>query len=131
MSESYQSDVSTPRRIQLRRTKGWRKPQGAVVVARPTKWGNPFRPVRQPSGLWVATDDNDVTYEAFGPFRSHKDALIYCARLFEEVEVDLGLLADRVDVTELRGKDLCCWCPLDQLCHADVLLALANGKEQP
>jgi hypothetical protein len=26
----------------------------------------------------------------------------------------------------LRGHDLACWCPLDQLCHADVLLELAN-----
>jgi hypothetical protein len=32
-----------PERIQLRRTKGWRLPEGAVSVARPTKWGNPFR----------------------------------------------------------------------------------------
>ena len=31
----------TPRRIQLRRTRGWRKPPGAVVVPRPTRWGNP------------------------------------------------------------------------------------------
>jgi len=29
----------------------------------------------------------------------------------------------------LRGKDLACWCPLDQPCHADVLLELANEKE--
>lgn len=29
---------------------------------------------------------------------------------------------------ELRGKDLACWCPLGQPCHADVLLELANGK---
>lgn len=27
-----------PSRIQLRRTKGWRKPEGAIVVARPSKW---------------------------------------------------------------------------------------------
>lgn len=26
----------------------------------------------------------------------------------------------------LRGKNLCCWCPLDGPCHADVLLDLAN-----
>lgn len=26
----------------------------------------------------------------------------------------------------LRGHDLACWCPLDQPCHADVLLELAN-----
>lgn len=27
----------------------------------------------------------------------------------------------------LVGKTLVCWCPLDQPCHADVLLELANG----
>jgi hypothetical protein len=27
----------------------------------------------------------------------------------------------------LRGKNLACWCPLDQPCHADVLLELANA----
>jgi hypothetical protein len=26
----------------------------------------------------------------------------------------------------LRGKDLACWCKLDEPCHADVLLELAN-----
>jgi len=26
----------------------------------------------------------------------------------------------------LRGKNLACWCALDQPCHADVLLELAN-----
>lgn len=29
---------------------------------------------------------------------------------------------------ELRGRDLVCWCPLDQPCHADVLLELANQE---
>ncbi|MGO8055976.1 DUF4326 domain-containing protein, partial [Rhizobium leguminosarum] len=29
---------------------------------------------------------------------------------------------------ELRGKNLACWCPLDQPCHADVLLEIANSK---
>ncbi len=27
---------------------------------------------------------------------------------------------------ELRSKNLACWCPLDQPCHADVLLEIAN-----
>ena len=26
----------------------------------------------------------------------------------------------------LKGKNLACWCPLDQPCHADILLAIAN-----
>jgi hypothetical protein len=34
--------TTTPRRVQQRRTKGWRKPDGAISVARPHKWGNPF-----------------------------------------------------------------------------------------
>ena len=31
----------------------------------------------------------------------------------------------------LRGKNLACWCPLDQPCHADVLLELANPQISP
>jgi hypothetical protein len=29
---------------------------------------------------------------------------------------------------ELRGRDLACWCPLDEPCHADVLLEIANAE---
>ncbi len=29
-------------------------------------------------------------------------------------------------VAALRGRDLACWCRLDEPCHADVLLELAN-----
>lgn len=35
--------------------------------------------------------------------------------------------APLMDLSPLRGKDLACWCPLDQPCHADVLLELANS----
>jgi Domain of unknown function (DUF4326) len=34
--------MTTPKRVQLRRIKGWRKPDGAISVARPHKWGNLF-----------------------------------------------------------------------------------------
>jgi hypothetical protein len=30
------------------------------------------------------------------------------------------------DVTPLRGKNLACFCALDAMCHADVLLCEAN-----
>jgi hypothetical protein len=39
--------------------------------------------------------------------------------------------APLLDLTELRGKNLACWCPLDEPCHADVLLEFANGKDTP
>ncbi|MBX7433477.1 DUF4326 domain-containing protein [Mycobacterium sp. Y57] len=44
-----------PQRIRLRRTKGWRKPDSTIVVARPTRWGNPFP---------VIVGDTVVTYSA-------------------------------------------------------------------
>ena len=34
--------MSAPKRIQRRRTKGWRMPEGAVYVGRGSKWGNPL-----------------------------------------------------------------------------------------
>lgn len=30
------------------------------------------------------------------------------------------------ELTELRGKNLACWCKIGNPCHADVLLELAN-----
>lgn len=85
------------KRIQRRRTKGWRMPEGAVYVGRPTKWGNPY-------GLDVYSRE-----EAIGLYE--REMLFLSA---------MGFL------DELRGHDLACWCPLDQPCHADVLLELAN-----
>lgn len=87
-------------RVRLRRARGWRKPEGAVVVARPSKWGNPWR---------------------IGDGLSRAEAV---RRYREWVEGDperMGLIR-----RELVGRDLCCWCPLDEPCHADVLLEIAN-----
>jgi hypothetical protein len=30
----------------------------------------------------------------------------------------------------LAGRDLACWCPLDEPCHADVLLDVANRSDE-
>jgi hypothetical protein len=37
-----------------------------------------------------------------------------------------GLEEAGLDIAELRGLDLACWCRPDQACHADTLLELAN-----
>ena len=37
--------------------------------------------------------------------------------------------AATLDVTPLVGKDLACWCPLDQECHADILLELVDALD--
>jgi hypothetical protein len=91
-----------PQRLQRSRRKGSRLPDDVVVVTRPTKWGNPH-----PLDLGRA--------EAVRRYRS-------------------DLLAGRLAVTtddverELRGRDLACYCPLDEPCHADVLLEVANER---
>lgn len=100
-----------PKRIQVHRTAGWRKPQAAVYVGRPTVWGNPWRVGGKAHG-------------ALGP----KEAVAEYERALTS-----GTLTDRAGLPlmdrlgELRGKDLACWCDLDQPCHADVLLRYANG----
>lgn len=103
-----------PERIQLRRTRGWRKPVGAVVVARPSKWGNPFR-VGAPWGDRVVTPEIAVRL-----FIRWLDSSGSQPRFGVERAVILR------DLDELRGHDLACWCPVGQPCHGDVLLARAN-----
>jgi hypothetical protein len=84
-------------------------PDGAVYVGRPTKWGNPFRVGRDPDLGEVPT-----VWLSVKNYRSWMtDPLRWC-------------LPPPPDVSEIRGKDLVCWCRLDAMCHADVLLELAN-----
>lgn len=107
-----------PKRIQRKRTKGWRMPDGAVYVGRPTKFGNPFV-VGEKYG-WGVPGSAEIE----GPFQPIKDRREATAAFRSWLE-DQHDLVDAAR-TELRGKDLACFCPLDQPCHADVLLELAN-----
>jgi hypothetical protein len=100
--DSAPAPRSGPRRIQLQRTKGWRKPAGAIVVARPSRWGNPF--------LLGLDGDRELIV------RRYREALGDGKLAFSERDVR----------TELAGHDLACWCPLDAGCHADVLLEVAS-----
>jgi len=89
------------KRIQRKRTKGWRAPDGAIYVGRPTKWGNPH--------AW-----HEMT--------------LYSEAEARQIVVDLyrdwltSGPGQSLPLEELQGHDLMCWCPLDQPCHADVLI---------
>lgn len=107
----------SPQRIQQRRTKGWRKPEGAVAVGRGTKWGNPVT-----AGLLVPSQPDPV-FQRFWLKQHFRRWLGGSAPW-------LGTPPSTEQIqTELAGKDLMCWCPLDQPCHADVLLKIANQEE--
>lgn len=139
--------MSGPKRIQRQRTKGWRMPDGALYVGRPTILGNPFRAYKcECCGYWDVKDDNGVTYLVDHTYTrrpevradratwtTRSEAIKKCVSLYsDEATYWVGgrLKWDPVyaeAVTALRGHDLACWCPLDQPCHADVLLEIANG----
>ena len=97
--------ATVPQRYQRSRRKGARLPPEVIVVTRPTKWGNPH------------------------PLSLGREEAV---RRYRE-----DLLAGRLAITvedverELRGRDLACYCPLDEPCHADVLLELANRQRRP
>ena len=103
-------------RIQRRRAKGWKLPEGAVCVDRSTKYGNPF----------VVGRDGTAEECVFN-YRALAQGYI-CISSSVTVEAQRRAHAALVAAKrELRGKDLACWCRLDRPCHADVLLEIANG----
>lgn len=133
--------MTAPKRIQRKRTKGWRMPEGAVYVGRPTKWGNPFLVERWRNRRWRLLDDRRYDQgrpSAYGTtgqpvswwFDNARDARARAVELYSTAVLEyLGPMWLPPEVlAELTGKDLACWCPLDQPCHADVLLQLANQE---
>jgi uncharacterized protein DUF4326 len=117
--------MTAPKRIQRRRTKGWRMPDGAKYVGRGADWGNPYV---------VSNTVTITTPSIYDPER--QDTYLYSTEITRDVAVLLfriwvesrpGLM-DQIR-RELGGLDLACWCPLDQPCHADVLLKIANGGD--
>ena len=111
------------KRIQRKRTKGWKMPDNTIYVGRPTKWGNPFKVVGE-EGHWFAVDDCDIPVATF----NDKDDAIkqavdcYAEYISSTIINEGGILT----LSELKGKNLACFCPLDKPCHADVLLKIAN-----
>lgn len=100
-------------------------PEGAVYVGRPSRWGNPYA-VGKPYLTRAAR-----TYYVTSPDQAVR---LFRAWLAECLNPEyLSVEAVKASLAELRGKDLCCWCPLVDKdgkpvpCHADVLLELANG----
>jgi hypothetical protein len=117
-----------PKRIQRKRSKDWRMPKNTVYVGRPSKFGNPWSLKRAyESGLFKPEFVPQIVvteYEAWltreaSPNDEHLGYWLK-PEMIAQKEYILAHLH------ELRGKNLACWCPAGQPCHADVLLRLAN-----
>lgn len=110
-----------PKRIQMSRQRPWQTDPKAVIVSRPSQYSNPFVivPVRKsgpfdvvgPDGfVGQSTDMSGARRIATERFRAHAQ------------RTGLHMLVRR----NLRGRDVACWCPLDEHCHGDVILEMAN-----
>ncbi|MTH94896.1 DUF4326 domain-containing protein [Roseibium sp. RKSG952] len=95
-----------PKRIQLKRARGWRKPEGSVVITRSSRYGNPFK-IGDPG-----PDGTPMTREEV------------CRRF--ECEALPNISA--ADMEFLRGRDVVCFCKLEDMCHGDILLRRANQE---
>jgi hypothetical protein len=109
------------KRIQRKRTKGYRQPPNTKYCGRPTKWGNPF--LVEELGAEEAV-------------RRYKECILnntMCYVYFYEIKASVQYdrfkwMAENLE--QLRKYDyLSCFCPLDQPCHVDVLIRLLNEKE--
>lgn len=121
--------MTTPKRIQLSRKKGWRKPENTVVVSRPSKWGNPYKV----GGEIVIRSYEDESLFINVSRQTARISPRIAVLLYQHLWLTSWSIGDFPmnrpgpgAIDELRGKNLACWCPLDQPCHADVLLELAN-----
>lgn len=135
-----------PARIQRKRTKGWRIPEGAVCVSRPGIFGNPLWDVKRYGVELCVEMFREFCTGIYDPTEVRK-IIRHCRPDVNEAMVEMWAkwmydarhewLREKIGThcpeelirRELRGKDLACWCPLDQSCHADVLLEIANGGE--
>jgi Domain of unknown function (DUF4326) len=79
-----------------------RVPAGAVSVAYPSRWRNPYRPRKR------SPEANAKAVQQYRHHLQRHPRLRAAAR------------------QELAGLDLACWCSPDLPCHADVLLEIAN-----
>ena len=118
------------------RTKGWRMPANTKYVGRRTKWGNPYRVMwfvegpaewNVPNGGWkvVSQDGTLMSYNALKLPAIYTSIRLY-RRYIEKIETDRKRAMLPSFLEPLKGKNLACWCPLDQPCHADILLDMAN-----
>lgn len=135
-------------------------PHPAIYVGRGSRWGNPYKAgttqIRLPGAenpnidweiegrLGKPNGENVPFYHADGTTTRHT---VRPATAQEVTTLHAEMIgghtgphtrgqltwADQTRAIreQLAGHDLMCWCPLDQPCHADTLIHLANQETKP
>ncbi|WP_372495630.1 DUF4326 domain-containing protein [Saccharopolyspora soli] len=118
--------MTPARRVQRRRRRGWRKPPGAIIVDRTSRYGNPFTVAAA-----LATGAATTVAEAHQWCRDRYRQWLVGADPRDADVMVVGRTAFdrrwvRAHLHHLRGRTLCCSCPPRLACHADVLADLAE-----
>lgn len=135
-----------PMRVQRSRKKGFNLQEASrsglpvKYVGRPTKWGNPLKLIGDAIYIDASHRRKILNpWVLYGHGNDIKDLIYLYIKLWDGIEfsnTDLQYWSDKfkeLDLTELKGKDLACFCPLVNKkgeyapCHADVLLSLSNN----
>ena len=123
-SDGERMSSDKPKRVQLKRTRGWRMPRNTVKVDRSSRWGNPFVIGKVPDPKRLG---RKAQRELWGVLVGDRAEAIELFRKW--IQGPSEIAAEwRDSVHLLGGQNLACWCPLDGPCHADILLELANGS---
>src|SRR5699024_4075911 len=94
----------------------------------PSKWGNCCT-VSGDAPSFTVSINGFAAWE--GVFETREAARAHAVRAYRWQLLNhpdvVGVTAADVRA-ELSGRVLACWCPLDQPCHADVLIEIANER---
>ena len=128
------SSEHKPLRIQRKRTKGFKLPPNTLCATRPGEFSNPFRVggyfkiggrFGTISMLYTEACSKEYADETYTHIETSEQAVA----MFREYRRKHPFTPEQI--AKLRAADyVACFCPLDQPCHADVLLEIANSKEQ-
>lgn len=95
----------------------------AIVVSRPSIYGNPYTIAAAREAGYQGTNA-ELRRMCVAAFSDDWRAALRSSAIHpQQRPMPFG---KPVYLGPLKGKNLACWCPLDQPCHADVLLNLAN-----
>ena len=126
-------------RVQRLRTKGFKLQEASrsglpvKYVGRPTKWGNPFK--LSPDGWILYYKSGKLIgspwcyWSVSGGFKTKDIVELYEQWINGELQKNHPHLPIPPSITELRDKDLACFCSLDKQCHVDVILKIINSQK--
>ena len=123
--------MSKPKRIQRKRTKGSKVPEGTIDCTRNGKRGNPFK--FNGDSISYRFPNPPVSWYKWSHLGfvepSHGQA-VACElfRLWAYGEILLPGMEKPPDFTALRDENLSCFCALDAPCHVDIILQIANSE---